>query len=83
LLLGRKVTETFEKVVLDDVPLVPFSTRACSPGMSLVSLPHPSGRNARSWNPKLQERAREILRELAPELPWGSIGESGDEEEAA
>jgi hypothetical protein len=77
-LLGRKVTETFEKVALD-APLIPFSSRACCPGMTLVSLPHPSGRNAASWNPKLQERARQILRELAPDLPWGSI----DCEEAA
>ncbi len=71
-LLGRKVTETFEKVALD-APLVPFSTRACCPRMTLVSLPHPSGRNAASWNPKLHERARQILCELTPELPWGSI----------
>jgi len=78
-LLGRKVTETFEKVVLDDVPLVVFSTRACCPGMTLVSLPHPSGRNAAMWNLKARDRARQILRELAPELPWGSI----DAEEAA
>ena len=78
-LLGRKVTETFEKVTLD-APLVPFSTRVCCPGMTLVSLPHPSGRNAASWSsPKLHDRARQILRELAPELPWGSI----DSEEAA
>lgn len=78
-LLGRKVTETFEKVALDDVPFVAFSTRACCPGMTLVSLPHPSGRNAALWNPKARDRAREILRELVPELPWGSI----DGEEAA
>lgn len=78
-LLGRKVTETFERVALDDVPLVPFSTRVCCPGMTLVSLPHPSGRNAALWNPKARERARQIMRELAPELPWGLI----DSEEAA
>jgi len=78
-LLGRKVTETFEKVALDDVPLIAFSTRGCCPGMTLVSLPHPSGRNAALWNSKARDRAREILRELAPELPWGSI----DAEEAA
>ena len=78
-LLGRKVTETFERVALDGVPLVPFATRGCCPGMTLVSLPHPSGRNARAWSPALQERARQILRDLAPELPWGSI----DAEEAA
>ena len=78
-LLGRKVTEAFEKVALDDVPLVAFSTRPCCPGMTLVSLPHPSGRNAALWNPKARDRARQILRELVPELPWGST----DAEEAA
>ena len=80
-LLGRKVTETFERVALSDEKLVPFSTRVCCPGMTLVSLPHPSGRNAAAWsNPKLHDRARQMLRELAPELPWGSID---SEEEAA
>lgn len=78
-LLGRKVTEVFEKVALDDVPLVPFATRGCCPGRTLVSLPHPSGRNAALWNPKARERAREILRDLASDLPWGS----SDVEEAA
>ena len=78
-LLGRKVTETFEKVVLDGAPFVPFSTRTCCPGMTLVSLPHPSGRNAARWTPKARDRARQILREVAPEVPWGS----SDAEEAA
>jgi hypothetical protein len=77
-LLGRKVTETFEKAALDDVPLVAFSSRSCCPGMTLVSLPHPSGRNAALWNPKARDRARQILRELVPDLPWGSA----DAEEA-
>lgn len=77
-LLGRKVTETFEKVALDDVPLVAFSTKACCPGMTLVSLPHPSGRNAALWQGKARDRARQILRDLVPELPWGSA----DAEEA-
>jgi hypothetical protein len=70
-LLGRKVTETFVKVALDGVPLVPFATRTCSPGMMLVSLPHPSGRNAGPWSGKAPMRAREILRNLVPEIPWG------------
>lgn len=71
-LLGRKVTETFEKVALDGAPLVPFSTRAFCPGMTLVSLPHPSGRNAAAYNLQGRQRARQILRDLVPELPWGS-----------
>jgi hypothetical protein len=73
-LLGRKVTEVFESVALDDAKFVPFSTRVCCPGMTLVSLPHPSGANAGSWSgDKPRARAREIMREVAPELPWGSI----------
>lgn len=78
-LLGRKVTETFEKVALDGASLVPFSTKPCSPGMTLISLPHPSGRNAASWNPQLHERARQILREHAPELPWGVRDDDDDD----
>jgi hypothetical protein len=73
-LLGRKVTEVFEKIALDDVPLVAFSTRVCCPGMTLVSLPHPSGRNAALWNLKAHDRARQIMRDLVPDLPWGSSG---------
>ena len=79
-LLGRKVTEVFERVVLDGASLVPFSTRKCCPGMTLVSLPHPSGRNAALWTPKARDRARQIMREVAPEIPWGS---SDAEEKAA
>lgn len=71
-LLGRKVTETFEKVALGGVPMIAFTTRDCCPGMKLVSLPHPSGRNAGAWNPNLHDRARQILRELVPELPLGA-----------
>ena len=77
-LLGRKVTETFAKLVLqDDSPFVAFSTRVCCPGMQLVSLPHPSGMNARLWNPGARDRARQILRELAPEVPWGTADVAG------
>jgi len=71
-LLGRKVAEVFEKVAPDAVPLVTFSIRTCAPRVTLVSLPHPSGRNARLWTPKAQDHTRQILRELAPEVPWGS-----------
>lgn len=73
-LLGRKVTGVFEKIALDDVPIVAFSTRPCGSGMTLVSLPHPSGQNAALWNPRAQDRARQLLRELVPEVPWGSEG---------
>lgn len=78
-LLGRKVTEVFEKAACLDAPLIAFSTRVCCPGMTLVSLPHPSGRNASLWNPQARIRARQILHELVPELPWGAL----DREEAA
>ena len=79
-LLGRKVTETFEKVALDDVRLEPFASRTCCPGMTLVSLPHPSGRNAGSWSGQAPMRARQILRELAPEVAWGSADDLQSQE---
>ena len=74
-LLGRKVTEAFEKEVLDGVEFVAFSSRGCCPGMTLVSLPHPSGLNSMMWNLQARDRARQILRELAPEVPWGVTDE--------
>lgn len=73
-LLGRKVTEVFEKLALDGVPLVAFSSRVCCPGMTLISLPHPSGRNASLWNLRARARARELLHSVAPEVPWGAEG---------
>ena len=77
-MLGRKVAESFEKVALD-APMEAFTTRASCPGMTLVALPHPSGRNL-IWNqPWARARARQIMREVAPELPWGTA----DEDEAA
>jgi len=72
-LLGRKVTEVFEKLALDGAELVAFSTRRCCPGMALVALPHPSGRNAGLWNAKARDRACQMLRELVPEVPWGTM----------
>lgn len=73
-LLGRKVTGAFEKVALGGASLVAFGTCAHPSGRALVSLPHPSGRNL-VWNQtSARHRAREILRALAPELPWGSVG---------
>lgn len=71
-LLGRKVTETFEKVALDGATLEPFAMKTCRAGMTLVALPHPSGRNAARWNLKARDRTRQTLRELVPDLPWGS-----------
>ena len=78
-MLGRKVTDAVRRAALIDMDIVPFSVRTCSPGLTLVSLPHPSGRNAAMWGPSARDRARQILRELVPSLPWGSI----DSEEAA
>jgi len=84
-LLGRKVTETFEKVALDGAPLVPFASKAYRQNMTLVSLPHPSGRNSAAWQPAARARARAILCKLVPEIPWGVIveGTSSSREEVS
>lgn len=79
-LLGRKVTDAMRRAAMIDEDIEPFSTRGCCPGMTLVSLPHPSGRNAALWSGKARDRARSILRELVPEVPWGN---ADAEEQAA
>ena len=66
IMLGRKVSgafgyrgDPFTKVDLPDYQL------------TLVSLPHPSGR-CLAWNvPGAFDRARELLRESCPDVPWG------------
>ena len=77
-MLGRKVTEAVRRAAMIDEEIVPFATRTCCPGITLVSLPHPSGRNAAMWNPQARDRARQILRGLVPTLPWGSIDAEED-----
>lgn len=74
-MLGRKVTEAMRRAAMVDEDIVPFSARGCCPGFTLVSLPHPSERNAAAWSGNARARAREILRELVPSLPWGSTDE--------
>jgi uracil-DNA glycosylase len=42
----------------------------------LVGLPHPSGR-CRTWSkPGTVDEARRLLRQVAPEVPWGETGAS-------
>jgi hypothetical protein len=50
----------------------PFFTHAARGETQLVSLPHQSGRNVLWNNAKHRLRAREILGDLVPEVPWGS-----------
>jgi len=71
-MLGRKVTEAMRRVAMLDSDLAPFSVHGCCPGFTLVSLPHPSGRNAARWSGAARAHARQILAALVPSLPWGS-----------
>lgn len=64
-LLGRRVARAF------GTDLEPFAWRRFE-SATLVALPHPSGL-CRVWNePGAFERARAVLREACPEVPWGS-----------
>jgi hypothetical protein len=80
--LGRKVAAAFEDVL--DVELKPWTwhphwARSWDDGApdlfaNIVRIPHPSGRT-RDWNdPRSIERARALLTEAAPHVPWGELG---------
>lgn len=47
-------------------------------GVLLISLPHPSGRSY-AWNgspgQEVARRARELLRAVEPDVPWGELAE--------
>lgn len=73
-LLGKKVSAAAEYVLRDagfPTSLDPLTT--CQRlGMTLVSVPHPSGLN-RTWNiPGMRESARKLVRDACPGVAWES-----------
>lgn len=71
-LLGRKVADAFYYERDFFTHGVEPTTATWTRPITLVSLPHPSGR-VLLWNKhETRLRAREIMRDLAPDLPWGS-----------
>jgi hypothetical protein len=71
-LLGRKVADAFDYEQPFFTSGIEPHTTAWPVPITYVSLPHPSGRNQRLWTSGARDRAREILRELAPSAAWGS-----------
>ena len=71
-MLGRKVADAFGYEMDFFTHGIEPKTAAWTRPVTLVSLPHPSGRNSPIWNAQARQRAREILRELSPEISWGS-----------
>lgn len=70
-LLGRKVAEVF------NIGLVPFTSHVhFCPDRTLIYIPHPSGRNPVYNQPWAPKRARALLREFAPEVPWGTANDA-------
>lgn len=81
-MLGVKVEEAFSQVLGTSTPLRPFCRQSiggmAQKWLTLVSLPHPSGRN-RVWNiPGSVGTARKLMQELAPLVPWGSYSKEND-----
>lgn len=51
----------------------PFLLVSVASGLTVVTLPHPSGR-CRTWNrPDSRQLARQVMRAAAPNLPWGNV----------
>ncbi len=73
-LLGRKVATAF---CLGAIP--PFYWAAnVHDGTTdtFIVLPHPSGLNRQWQEPGAFARARDLLREACPDVPWGEAGEA-------
>ncbi len=77
--LGRKVSDAF--AVIMDVGLstwswYPLFLRRLDETervIKVVSIPHPSGLSRAYNDPAAAARARELLREVAPAVPWGEL----------
>lgn len=78
-MLGRKVTTAFlDERGYEDLgqfgthTLPAFGRNSRPIELHLIHFPHPSGRNARLWTTAAQARARDMLAEREPAIPWGS-----------
>jgi hypothetical protein len=77
-LLGARVREATRGPA--PFRVVSFTTWQSGRKCHLVGLPHPSGR-CREWNkPGAVDEARRLLRQVAPEVPWGEVGASKKED---
>lgn len=70
-LLGAKVREAFSVADQEVIKIPVFFSAYSSAVRTLVSLPHPSGRNLVWNNPAAGESAHKLLRDLVPSL-WES-----------
>jgi hypothetical protein len=70
--LGAKVSQAVADATgWERVPFFGTATTGGARALAVVSLPHPSGL-CRVWHePGAREKARAILRQLAPDVPWG------------
>jgi uracil-DNA glycosylase len=72
-MLGRKVANAFGCKGVTPFSCVDVPGTELDGPMRLVTLPHPSGRNT-IWTIRAKvEQARALMREVAPEVPWGTF----------
>lgn len=76
-MLGRKVATAFAGTYCGKVPIAPFAERSFQEmsgrSLTIVALPHPSGR-CLEWNRAgATDRARALLAVHAPGVPWGEV----------
>lgn len=70
--LGAKVAQAVADAIWwERVPFFGTATTGGTNPLTVVSLPHPSGL-CRVWNePGARDKARSVLRQLVPDVPWG------------
>lgn len=69
-LLGRQVQHAFDVALPKGFSFSTIFDRE----RAKICVPHPSGRNAALWgNPDNVKAARDHMRRVAPEIPWGQL----------
>lgn len=69
--LRRRAFRTLTHLTFWPEPFESIALVMATHQVTVVNLPHPSGRNAAMWTEERITATRDLMRRLVPEIPWG------------